>query len=241
MEKGMTIFLSGHYSLGENNRTQFPLPYGTYSVNAEVKGNAYSSNGGCWRWNFPELAVVGYGEYNPYINFFFQGQVSVLRKKSIPDGEWGMRIGDRKVIVFHKEGALLYPSDLVRVEGYLRALCPPVLLLEGEAIPMTLNDQTVKQGHLEICEMPTDFKPAPNFSIVGDRFVPGRRKVYNHQFFGDCRIYHVEGGLWLVGCFGNNETKVVSPDHLDEPIELRGDEEGRWYLVGHPLPESGID
>lgn len=236
MEKGqnMTIFLSGHYSLGSDG-TQFPLPYGTYAVNAEVKGQAYSSNGGCWRWSFPELAVVGYGEYNPYINFFFQGQVSVLGEKSIPDGEWGMRIGDRRVIVFHREGALIFPSDLIMVEGYLRSFYRSSPLSEETMSPI------VTQGHLEIFEMPADFKPATNFSVVGDRFVSGRRKVYNHQFFGDCRIYHVEGGLWLVGCFGDDGTKVVSPDHIDEPIELRGDAEGRWYLVGHPLPEGNVD
>ena len=66
--------------------------------------------------------------------------------------------------------------------------------------------------------------------------IRGRKRILNHQFFGHCRIYHIGDFNFVIYVRGT--TKVVSPDHLEEPILLR---EG-VYLASHPAPSvNGVD
>ncbi len=65
----------------------------------------------------------------------------------------------------------------------------------------------------------------------------GRRKIYNHQFFGYCKILWLGGEKWGIYIPNGQGVKVVSPDHLDSPLMLG---EG-WWVATHPTPLNDID
>jgi hypothetical protein len=109
-----------------------PLPWGEFKVeSARVTGRLYSSRGGAWYWRLPQYTVVGYGRYNPTAIFYFSGKIRVEKGKVLEERDFegsilrqlnGMRIGDRKIIVF--EGAFS-PSETVRLEGVLKRYLTP--------------------------------------------------------------------------------------------------------------------
>ena len=201
----------------------YPLPYGKmYVKNCRLFGNVYSTRGGKWKWHLPSKCIVGYGEYNPYADFYFTGNLSV----SLGENHFStyyLRTADLKNRWLTFEGNFK-PSNLWKVENILKNLNLTKWRLEVSA----------RQGHLEI------WTASPNYRLydIKDTItkVFGRRKILNHQFFGDCRIYHIGNFNFVIIVSGI--TKVVSPDHLEEPILLR---EG-VYIASHPAPSvNGVD
>jgi len=217
-----------------------PLPWGTVKVEGcRFQGNLYSSRGGAWYWKLPRAAIVGYGNFNPYAEFYFTGTVErCSRRDEIPDDGWGWRHGDRCWVYLVGE---IYPTWQTRIEELLSR---DIRIRQG-FVPYP---QSEKQGHLEITGV--GWTPA---RVVAEKFngwkdgALSRRRIFNHQFFGDCDIFWVrapngiewvntdETGMWLINV--RETTFVVSPEHTDEPLVLFVG----WYLAEHPWPAAEVD
>ncbi len=207
-----------------------PLPWGTVNVETcRISGRLHSTRGGAWYWRLPEDAIIGYGEFCPYVDFYFSGRVErTSRRDDIPEDGWGMRIGDRCWLYLEGE---ISPCWLKRLEN----------LLVCDQFGVN-SEKAQRQGHLTVedISMTPARLVAQNFPLWKDTGhqmdLLTRRKIYNHQFFGDCRIffvddrrYRVEPWVWLVYCV--DSTWVVSPDHPDDPILLSPG----WYRAEHPV------
>ena len=207
------------------------LPWGTYHLeNALFYGSVRSSRAGGWGWKLPNYTLIGYGQYCPYVEFVFSGSCRVFNGKTWPGPEeeaWGWRIGDRKAI---------------RLEGTIKP--SPNYRLEMIAVKETAESvkeewvwerKPYTQGHLEI----RPIRPgSPRFERLAMNWPWHRRRIFNHQFFGETRIFWVEKGpdslTWLV-LVGERGVKISSPDHILDPIQLWGG----WYLASHPIPRDG--
>ncbi len=222
--KRLTIKIdNGTYSPFLNGRTFYPLPYGWMKVeNALIKGNCWNSHGGRWYYRLPDFCYVGYGRYAPYAEFYFTGIVVVTRERDFVnhpiEQEWyGGRMSTNRWIYFKGE---FKPSKLFRAERIIREL-----IRKCVEIPHT----EMSQGHLLLKRI----EEPPLFQNFLDTVVPDRRRIFNHQFYGYYRIFYLGDGWgrkWVVFCDG--EVKVVSPDHLDQPLIL---DRGAW-IAEHPLP-----
>ncbi|MEM4134438.1 MAG: hypothetical protein QXV73_04500 [Candidatus Micrarchaeia archaeon] len=201
-----------------------PLPWGTIKViSAYIRGRTYQSKGGAWYWCLPEWAVTGRG-YCPSAEFYFTGDIIVTRERDFPPPyKWGWRVDQERWV--YLDGRI-YPSELTKIESLLSRV---KILGTGEKI---------KQGSLKILPCFIDERD-PYWGRAQKYFdsTPGRRRIYNHQFFGGgCKIFRIKKDTeeeYLL--ISQNFVHVVSPDHMDEPILLKGG----VYKVTHPLPRVG--
>lgn len=206
------------------------LPWGIYSTPpGEVflfSGKTLSSRAGAWYWKLPKEAVRGYGLYEPFCEFIFDGEIEVTsRRNDIPKDGWGWRVDTRKWVYLRGE---IFSVPEQRFEQALAERNYPLYY-------------EVSQGHLLLRK--TDDLPEM-IKEEASHFV-GRRKIFNHQFFGDCGIFYTgccnEGSprllSWVIVVSG--ETIVVSPDHLFEPVALAAG----TYVACHPepTPAEGVD
>ena len=211
------INLSGDYSLTEGGFTfgNYPLPYGTISTaGVLVRGKTISSKGGCWGWNFPASIVYGYGKYQPYIEGIFAWDITVSSTKDIP--HCGMRIGDRKSIAFFGEWMQ------IREMSVESDLCD-LQIQEGSEVAL--------QGDLIIYYASINISEKTLLPIIGN--ATGRRKIGNHQFFGKCKIFHLNT-RWLI--IASQEINVVSPDYILEPLRLS---QGIYIANSNGIPGAG--
>jgi hypothetical protein len=247
------------------DREWFPLPWGETAVeDAEVIGHLYSSRGGAWGWILPPYTIIGYGRYNPIAKFYFSGKIRITPEKIIggldgygkPIREYGMRIGDRKKIVFD---GVFTPSELYRVEGICRRYFTKEFVQSVRQYCLADENLCFKQqGHLIIYPLSIreDWNNLAKLlsnkidTLIKNGEAQGnwafhsvnRRKIYNHQFFGKVKIYWLSDSYWAIRVFRNEKTRVVSPDHLVEPVVIYGqDNTDGWYIAEHPLPSSNID
>lgn len=218
-----------------------PLPWGIVELETcRFYGSLYSSRGGAWYWRLPREAIVGYGEFRPYADFYFTGTVERChRRDDIPESGWGWRHGDRCWVYLVGK---ISPTWQTRIE---ELLSHDIRMKRG-FVP---SAQSERQGHLELIEVGGE---TPARVVVrrlnGWKDGPlSRRRIFNHQFFGDCDIFWVRSpdgierthfekeGMWLVNV--RDKTFVVSPDHTNRPIVLFGG----WYLARHPWPAEETD
>jgi len=203
---------------------EYPLPWGKMNVTgAEVSGSVFRSRGGHWDWNLPEFAISGYGRYCPYVEFLFTGEISVINLPSSEGLKWlklgafGCRRGSRKWIFFRGD---LIPTERMECEGWIDEIRPQLEQVE----------EKIEQGGLSLYRS-TD--PGLNFDGI-----QSRRKIFNHQFFGDCRVlwnWRVKTE-WMV-VVNDDLVRVVSPDHLDQPLILGAG----TYFAYHPQLGNGQD
>ena len=203
----------------------YPLPYGKiYVKNARLFGKVYSSYGGGWKWNLPKKCIIGYGKYNPYAEFYFTGNLHIDSKKNV--------CYDYYLKIFNLRYRWLY------FDGQFKSS----KLWKVESILKSLNlDKWVwytSQGNLEVWFAKLNYKLIDIMDIITN--VNGRRKIFNHQFFGYCRIYYIgnSDGNYNFVVIVKDTTKVVSPNHLEKPFELKKG----IYLASHPEPIlEGVD
>jgi len=221
----MIVNIWGNYRI---NGRWYPLPWGEIQVeNVLVYGGIYNSKGGCWYFILPEYCYVGYGRYNPYVEFYFTGLIEITRRRR-DDFSFGGRIGDSKWMYFRGK---IVPTERYRIER---------LFFKYPLVKVGYWDS---QGSLRV-EI-VDKRPLEEVKkklLHRGESIPSRRKIFNHQFFGDCNILFnpLSRGSdelqWLVEC--DSEVEVVSPDHLNQPMVLKPG----WYLATHPYPgRKGVD
>lgn len=209
-----------NYSI--NGYQWYPLPYGNLMVsNARIFGRALSTSGGGWKWNLPEKCIVGYGAYSPYVEFFFSGNLNIASKED-DLYTYFLRSNDRRNRWLHFEGRFK-ASQLYKLENILRNL------------NLTDWQLNARQGHLSIWSVRPNMRLYDILNLPSAQIV-GRRKILNHQFFGNCGIFHIGNFSFVI--FVRDTTYVVSPDHLDRPIVLGNG----VYLASHPAPSvNGVD
>lgn len=224
---------SGEKCIGAGKRGT--LPWGVYQTPKDVpflfSGRCTASRGGAWYWRLPGQVVRGYGKYQPYLEFLFSGEVEVTsRRDTIPKDGWGWRQGDHKWV-------------------YLRGVITPIPEAQFEASFGEINLNFFKkevQGRLAIYRVsPAKVVNEESVDLSSEEVAcieqaalgfGGRRKIYNHQFFGTCRVFWLGKTDWLV--IVSQDVQVVSPDHLTEPLAL----EAGWYFATHPAPTAeGVD
>jgi hypothetical protein len=157
-------------------------------------------------------------------------------------------VGARTWLYFRGE---FRPTPRALLEQRLAFNCYYDLGTAAEVLPLVGT-----QGHLSLrslslsgedlrSEIRLMERISSSFRLNNEVF-PHRRRILNHQFFGDVRVYflphvpEVHGAAeypdqlqWLV--WVPEEADVVSPDHLDQPIYLaRG-----LYWATHPRPAAG--
>ena len=208
----------------------FPLPYGEFKVqNARFFGQAISTRGGGWRWELPKNCIVGYGKFSPYVEFEFTGAIRISSSQE-EFYDYFLRSNDRRQRWLHFDGKFK-PSKLSRLENLLNNML--------NEMDFKISETTLKQGHLIInpLEINKPYRKLHNLSLNEVVYsIIGRRKILNHQFFGNCRIYRLRNYEFII--FVRDTTYVVSPDHLEEPLELEQD----IYLASHPEPTlNGVD
>ena len=213
----------------------FPLPWGEMEMkNVTISGAPWSSAGGAWYWELPDFCIMGYGKYNPWVKFRFSGTIIVTQQRDHfidrPPGfgfRWGWRQGDSKWVYLLGK---LSPCDEYIAEKLF-------LKIYNEKKREKENDycNEYSQGHLY-----GKHYHAINKSVIEDeRFKKitdtyfSRRKIFNHQFFGEnIQILYIQSETWAV--IAPNGGRIVSPDHLNEPIHL---EEG-ITIFSHPFPDG---
>lgn len=201
-----------------------PLPYGNISVkNARLFGSVLSTRGGGWRWNLPEKCIVDYKQYSPYTDFNFTGQLNVSVKEN--EGyTYFLRSSDRKSRWLHFDGQFK-ASKLYKFENILKQL------------NFTKWQENGQQGHLSVWSIKPNMKLYDIMSYPSVSQIVGRKRIFNHQFFGDCKIYNINKNFDFL-LFVRDITYVVSPDHIDNPIILGNG----FYFASHPEPTPvGVD
>lgn len=246
----MEIYLDCTYTYRRDGHLgKWPLPWGVSHVDrwARVSGRPRSSRAGAWYFKAPSFALVGYGEFEPYTEFLFRGEVErTKRRDDIPADGAGFRVGPRDWLYFRGQ---FKPTPRALLEQRLAFNYHYDLGIAAEVLPLVGT-----QGHLSlrslsgaeiISEIRLMERISASFRLRSEVF-PHRRRIFNHQFFGrDVRVYflphvpEVHGAeypdqlQWLV--WVPEEADVVSPDHLDEPLYLpRG-----LYWAAHPRPAAG--
>jgi hypothetical protein len=228
----------------------WPLPWGVSRFRGwtRVSGRPRSSRAGAWYFKAPAFAVVGYGRHQPYLEFLFRGEVErTARRDDIPGDGAGFRVGDRTWLYFRGQ---FRPTPRAVLERFL-SICCHIDVDSGEDKSLPAPSL---QGHLTVRRYPDHEVPATlplmeriaRSSRLREVF-PHRRRIFNHQFFGEgVRVYflpHIprvgdpDQLQWLVWVPG--EANVVSPDHLDQPLGLaRG---LYWAAHPRPTPRKGVD
>jgi hypothetical protein len=232
---------------------QWPIPWGISRLDkwTHVSGRPRSSRGGAWYFKAPMDSFVGYGLYQPYVEFLFKGTVERTRRRDdIPSDGAGFRVGDHTWLYFRGQ---FRSTPRWQLEKELSIRCR-IDLDRGE--DESLLSSPNSQGHLTIRrypdgEVPSTIRLVERISTsfrLSDVF-PHRRRIFNHQFFGPkVRVYYLpylpevhgetaypEQLQWVV--WVPKEANVVSPDHLDQPCGLdRG-----LYWATHPRPGVGVD
>jgi hypothetical protein len=241
----------------------YPLPYGVnlFENLVRVTGTLYkpiqSKRGGYWGWHFPKYVIIGYGKYNPAVLFYFKGKIMVKREKVLNnEGKiYGMRIGEKKVILF--DGIIL-PSELYIIESVVRKYLTEEFIFSVRRFCLSNEVRNfIKQGHLTLYPLTIkkEWVNLGNFltkkidSIIKkgeekgnlDLYDAHRRRIFNHQFFGKARIYWLGKEYWAIRVFKGGEVFITSPDHLLEPIVLSGEKKDVWFIAKHPFPSSYAD
>jgi hypothetical protein len=211
----------------------FPLPWGEMEVeDALIEGNPWQSRGGAWYWKLPPYCIMGYGDYNPYMKFKFTGTIHVTSRYGFKGGhKYGWRQGYSKWVYLDGK---IYPCDAYKAEHRMRKLVDYYSLYPHAK----WHRFEFSQGHLEgknyinlssLIQKDRQFK-----SIMDTPF--SRWKIFNHQSFGDCRIWYIGDETWVVYA-ASEDVKLVSPDHLDKPVEIP---QG-ISIITHPFPSDDVD
>lgn len=207
----------------------FPLPWGEYEIEATISGTPFSSRIGAWYWRLPDFAIMGYGEYNPWVKFRFTGTLKVVngRRRDFPGGlRWGWRQGHSKWV--YLDGKISPCDEYIAEKLFLKIYNEKKMQVKG------FERYVCEQGHLQgeqLTYVSEAVMTDERFSRVREtRF--SRRKIFNHQFFGDIQILYIENETWAV--IAPDGGSVVSPDHLDEPIRL----EKGITIFKHPFPQG---
>lgn len=235
----------------DGHSEKWPLPWGVARIErwARVSGHPRSSRAGAWYFKVPAFAMIGYGLYQPYIEFLFRGTVErTSRRDDIPGDGAGFRMGSRTWLYFRGQ---IRPTPRALLEQRLGfKYYYPDLGTAAEVLPLVGN-----QGHLSLRSLSGEeilseirLMERISSSLRLQEVFPHRRRILNHQVFGGgVRVYflpHVHAAVhgmdgapdqlqWLV--WVPKEAEVVSPDHLDQPIYLaRG-----LYWAAHPRPTPG--
>lgn len=211
--------------LGENPKNAYPIPWGRMNGTFIIRGNPYSSAGGKWYFRLPGIGRMGYGTYNPFYEFIFRGDIEVSSERDSNHFKdcYGWRAGCNKWIYLHGK---VYPTRSFIFEMKLQNKF-------FEYIDMYWNEGI--QGHLFIKEI---YVPDDEMKKIKmeSKELEGRRRIYNHQFFGDYKVFYIGFNTWVL--FVNKDgVKIVSPDHLENPISL----DKGVYICKHPSPGEAID
>lgn len=247
----LQIFLDCTYQLSKHGLV-WAFPWGVAHIDkwTHVSGSPRSSRAGAWYFKAPNFATVGYGLYQPYLEFLFKGTVErTKRRDDIPADGAGFRVGERDWLYFKGQ---FRPTPRALLEQRLSFVYYYDIDTAADVLPLVGT-----QGHLTIRSFSGDdtifdiklMERITSSQKLKEVF-PHRRKIFNHQVFGgDVRIYflpyvpevHGEKGSrnqlqWIIWVPENAD--VVSPDHLDEPLFLpRG-----LYWATHPQPnKKGTD
>jgi hypothetical protein len=233
----------------EGHSEKWPIPWGVSRTGvgwAHVSGRPRSSRAGAWYYQAPRFSVIGYGHYEPYLEFLFRGEVErTSRRDSIPADGAGFRVGQRTWLYFRGE---FRPTPRALLEQRLAINCRYDLGGGAEVLPLVGTQGNLSLRSLSGEGLSSEIRLMERISSSRlNEVFPHRHRILNHQVFGgDVRVYllphvpEVHGSAvypdqlqWLVWVPG--EAKVVSPDHLDQPIYLvRG-----LYLAAHPRPAAG--
>jgi hypothetical protein len=233
---------------------KWPIPWGVSRTGwAHVSGRPRASRAGAWYYQAPRFSVIGYGHYEPYCEFLFKGEVErTSRRDDIPAGGAGFRVGQSTWLYFR---GIFRPTPRALLEQRLAFNAYYDLGTAAEVLPLVGTQGQLSLRCLSGEELSSEIRLLERISssFRRDREVfPHRRRIIEHQFFGEgVRVYflpyvpEVHGTpeaeyqdqlQWLV--WVPSEAKVVSPDHLDQPIHLvRG-----LYWATHPRPAAkGVD
>jgi hypothetical protein len=253
-EEDMEIYLDCTYRLFPGEPA-WALPWGVAHIGTwtRVSGHPRSSRAGAWYFKAPAFSFIGYGQYQPYLEFLFKGAVErTKRRDDIPGDGAGFRVGERTWLYFRGQ---FRPTPRALLEQRLSIRYRYDLTTADEVLPLVGT-----QGHLTLRSL--SWSGEDNIAtlrlmerIAGScrlrEVFPHRRKIFNHQFFGmDVRVYHlphvpeVHGEpmdpdqlQWVV--WVPEEADVVSPDHLDQPLRLASGL--YWAAHPHPTPGKGVD
>lgn len=201
----------------------FPLPYGEMFVKtALLKGYVNNLND-----NIPKYATT-FGERGTTISCYFSGRIK---------NEKGSRI--------LLEGEFS-PSELIRIETSLSKVLPLNLIREIQRNSWKKAD-FYRQWDLDLYPLNNWDNVSKLLSKIVDKKIntfrdddnyldidPTREVIYDHQFFGNYRIYWVGesekigGAIWAIRTFG--EVKVVCPNHLEQSFKIANT---NWLIAVH--------
>jgi len=206
----------------------FPLPWGIMKGCFLIKGNPYSSAGGRWYYKLPEEGKIGYGQYRPYYEFLFKGNLYVQQKENAdllqyPD-TWGWRADQRKWIYIIGEVSpipeWIFEKELTSLE-----------IMKGNCI--------AKQGNLQVFSVNID-KNLLDLQEKGKMLRQIRGKVFNHQIFekigSNWRLFYIQKQQWIMFVYGE-AAYITSRHHLENPLSISKG----VYILEHPMPSSGSD
>ena len=89
----------------------YPLPWGKMELkDVHISGQMYSSRGGASYWNLPDICIIGYGQYCPYVDFRFSGYIKVSSEENSKE-DFGWRESDRRWVLL--KGAIYCIPDQV--------------------------------------------------------------------------------------------------------------------------------
>jgi hypothetical protein len=231
--------IDGHENEWETISNYFPLPWGYMEVeNCLIEGSVFQSAGGCWYWKLPEYCIMGYGQYDPYVRFRFTGTIRVTKERDFCNGfkKYGWRQNHSKWI--YLDGKITPCQEYIKEKKLEKIINKYTWGYHYSDIE---GDEEYQQGHLTVIHnhsLAVKIIEDPKFEEVTKIYF-SRRKIYNHQFFGDVQILRIANdqswACWVI--IAPNGGKIVSPDHLDEPIELIP---GLSFCF-HPQPDEDID
>jgi hypothetical protein len=250
----------GYCEYNINAGEWIPLPWGEIEFKEFIKviGHLYQSRGGHWIWDFPPQAIIGYGRFNPTALFYFTGKVKVKYDKVLFEENGGkikffngMRIGEKKVIIF--DGKII-PSEIFRIENVVRKYFNEQFIFSVRQYCLSNNVKNFyRQGHLDVFPLfiREDWDNLSQFiskkldEVIENGKIKNnwdyefvnRRKIFNHQFFGNIKIYWLGEDYWAIRLINGGEAYIVSPDHIQEPVILYSKKDA-WFIAEHPLPSS---
>lgn len=213
----------------------FPLPWGKYEIEGAIEGSVYSSAGGAWYWRLPGYAIMGYGQYCPWVKFNFSGTIWVTTERDFPATcfKYGWRQNDRKWVYLCGK---ISPCEEYIAEKSMKKLYD--FYAKQESLLRDSWTEEIEQGHLTgkyDPELSRLIQKDPKFKKIEDTYF-SRRKIFNHQFFGkNIQILYLGDATWSV--YAPESGCIVSPDHLDEPIQFG---EG-ISIFHHPFPVGDVD
>jgi hypothetical protein len=210
----------------------YPLPWGIINIKAvDISIKPVSSRKGAWYWRFPGHCIEGVGKFEPYLHFQFTGEICVTKERDFFENTdryfarkypYGFRAGDNKWVYFDGE---FKPSMRYITRGYMERIFQKYSFVD--------TFSAYAQGSLNFAPMEWAEGFKPDLKKLDQDF---ETKIYNHQFFGNYKIWRIgKTQQFVILCL--DDTELVSPDHLDQPYILNAG----WYHAEHPTPSKDID